>query len=93
MVAIGRALMARPRLLLMDEPSLGLAPVIVDEVFDRVERVRAQGVSVVLVEQNVKRALDISTRAYVLAEGRIVKQGSAAELAASPEVVAALLGV
>ncbi len=93
MVAIGRALMARPRLLLMDEPSLGLAPVIVDEVFDRIERVRAEGVSVVLVEQNVKRALDISARAYVLAEGRIVQQGSAAELAASPEVVAALLGV
>jgi branched-chain amino acid transport system ATP-binding protein len=93
MVAIGRALMARPRLLLMDEPSLGLAPVIVDEVFERIERVRAEGVSVVLVEQNVKRALDISTRAYVLAEGRIVQQGSAAELAASPEVVAALLGV
>ena len=93
MVAIGRALMARPKLLLMDEPSLGLAPVIVDEVFDRIERVRAEGVSVVLVEQNVKRALDISTRAYVLAEGRIVQQGSAAELAASPEVVAALLGV
>jgi branched-chain amino acid transport system ATP-binding protein len=93
MVAIGRALMARPRLLLMDEPSLGLAPVIVDEVFERIKRVRAEGVSVVLVEQNVKRALDISTRAYVLAEGRIVQQGSAAELAASPEVVAALLGV
>ncbi len=93
MVAIGRALMARPRLLLMDEPSLGLAPVIVDEVFERIERVRAEGVSVVLVEQNVKRALDISARAYVLAEGRIVQQGSAAELAASPEVVAALLGV
>jgi branched-chain amino acid transport system ATP-binding protein len=93
MVAIGRALMARPRLLLMDEPSLGLAPVIVDEVFDRIERVRAEGVSVVLVEQNAKRALDISNRAYVLAEGRIVQQGSAAELAASPEVVAALLGV
>ena len=93
MVAIGRALMARPRLLLMDEPSLGLAPVIVDEVFERIERVRDEGVSVVLVEQNVKRALDISARAYVLAEGRIVQQGSAAELAASPEVVAALLGV
>lgn len=93
MVAIGRALMARPRLLLMDEPSLGLAPVIVDEVFERIERVRAEGVSVVLVEQNVKRALEISARAYVLAEGRIVQQGSAAELAASPEVVAALLGV
>lgn len=93
MVAIGRALMARPRLLLLDEPSLGLAPVIVDEVFKAIETVRSQGVSVVLVEQNVKRAFDISARAYVLAEGRIVRQGAAAELAASPEVVTALLGV
>ena len=93
MVAIGRALMARPRLLLMDEPSLGLAPVIVDEVFEVIETVRAQGVSVVLVEQNVKRAFEISTRAYVLAEGRIVQEGPAAELAARPEVVTALLGV
>jgi len=93
MVAIGRALMARPRLLLMDEPSLGLAPVIVDEVFEGIETVRAEGVSVVLVEQNVERAFDISARAYVLAEGRIVHQGAAAELAASPEVVTALLGV
>ena len=93
MVAIGRALMARPRLLLMDEPSLGLAPVIVDEVFEVIETVRAQGVSVVLVEQNVKRAFEISARAYVLAEGRIVQEGPAAELAARPEVVTALLGV
>ena len=93
MVAIGRALMARPRLLLMDEPSLGLAPVIVDEVFKTIETVRSGGVSVVLVEQNVKRAFEISSRAYVLAEGRIVRQGPAAELAASPEVVKTLLGV
>jgi branched-chain amino acid transport system ATP-binding protein len=93
MVAIGRALMSRPRLLLMDEPSLGLAPVVVDEVFRVIETVRSEGVSVVLVEQNVRRALDISTRAYLLAEGRIVMEGSSADLAQSPEIRRAVLGV
>lgn len=93
MLAIGRALMARPRLLLMDEPSLGLAPVIVDEVFEVIERVRATGVSVLLVEQNVARALEISSRAYLLSEGRIVMEGDATELADSPEIRRAVLGV
>ncbi len=93
MVAIGRALMSRPRLLLMDEPSLGLAPVVVDEVFRVIEIVRSEGVSVVLVEQNVRRAFDISTRAYLLAEGRIVMEGSSADLAQSPEIRRAVLGV
>ncbi len=93
MAAIGRALMARPHLLLMDEPSLGLAPVIVDEVFEVIETIRAQGVSVALVEQNVSRALAISTRAYLLAEGRIVIEGEAGDLAKDPEVVRAVLGV
>jgi len=93
MVAVGRALMARPRILLMDEPSLGLAPVIVDEVFDVIETIRRQGVSVVLVEQNVSRALAISSRAYLLAEGRIVLEGDADELASNPEVARAVLGV
>jgi branched-chain amino acid transport system ATP-binding protein len=93
MLAIGRALMARPRLLLMDEPSLGLAPVVVDEVFDVIETVREGGVSVLLVEQNVTRALEISSRAYLLAEGRIVMEGDAAALAESPEIRRALLGV
>jgi branched-chain amino acid transport system ATP-binding protein len=93
MVAIGRALMARPRLLLMDEPSLGLAPVVVDEVFEVIETVRGEGVSVVLVEQNVRRALEISSRAYLLAEGRIVMEGPADELAESPEIRRAVLGV
>lgn len=93
MVAIGRALMSRPRLLLMDEPSLGLAPVVVDEVFRVIETVRAEVVSVVLVEQNVRRAFDISTRSYLLAEGRIVMEGSSADLAQSPEIRRAVLGV
>lgn len=93
MVAIGRALMARPRLLLMDEPSLGLAPVVVDEVFEVIATVRGEGVSVVLVEQNVQRALDVSARAYLLAEGRIVLEGDAAELAQSPEIRRAVLGM
>ena len=93
MLAIGRALMARPRLLLMDEPSLGLAPVVVDEVFDVIESVREAGMSVLLVEQNVARALEISTRAYLLSEGRIVMEGAAPELAASPEIRGAVLGL
>ena len=93
MLAIGRALMARPRLLLMDEPSLGLAPVIVDEVFEVVEAVRDAGVSVLLVEQNVARALEISSRAYLLSEGRIVMEGKASEMAADPEIRRAVLGV
>lgn len=93
MVAIGRALMANPRLLLMDEPSLGLAPVVVDEVFEVIETVSNDGVSVLLVEQNVSRALDISSRAYLLSEGRIVLEGSASELATSSDIRRAVLGV
>ena len=93
MLAIGRALMARPRLLLMDEPSLGLAPVIVDEVFDVIESVRVSGVSVLLVEQNVQRALDVSDRAYLLTEGRIAMEGEAGSMARDPEVRRAVLGV
>jgi len=93
MLALGRALMARPRLLLMDEPSLGLAPVMVDEVFDAIETVKGEGVSIVLVEQNVQRALDVSSRAYLLAEGRIVLEGEAKEMAHNPEIRRAVLGV
>jgi len=93
MLAIGRALMARPRVLLMDEPSLGLAPVIVDEVFDVIESVRASGVSVLLVEQNVQRALDVSDRAYLLTEGRIAMEGEARSMSRDPEIRRAVLGV
>jgi len=92
MLAIGRALMARPRLLLLDEPSLGLAPVVVDEVFEAVEAINGEGVSVLLVEQDVERALAASSRAYLLAEGRIVLGGPARELRDSDEVRRSVLG-
>ena len=92
MVAIARALMAQPRLLLLDEPSLGLAPVVVDEVFDALVRIGAQGVSILLVEQDVERALGLATRAYLLVEGRVAAQGSSAELRHSDAVRAAVLG-
>jgi branched-chain amino acid transport system ATP-binding protein len=93
MLAIGRALMARPRLLLMDEPSLGLAPVIVDEVFDVIETIKGTGVSVLLVEQNVERALEIADRGYLLSEGRIVLEGRATDLISNDELRQAVLGV
>jgi branched-chain amino acid transport system ATP-binding protein len=93
MLAIGRALMARPRLLLLDEPSLGLAPVIVDSVFDAIGEINASGVSVLLVEQNVERALEIAGRGYVLSEGRIALEGSSAELLTNAELRRTVLGV
>jgi branched-chain amino acid transport system ATP-binding protein len=93
MLAIGRALMARPRLLLLDEPSLGLAPVVVDEVFEAIQAIGAQGVSILLVEQDVERALDISARACLLVEGRVVAEGAAADLRASAEVRRSVLGL
>jgi len=93
MLAIGRALMARPRLLLLDEPSLGLAPVVVDEVFEAIQAVAGQGVSILLVEQDVERALDISSRAYLLVEGRVVAEGAAAELRASAQLRRSVLGL
>jgi branched-chain amino acid transport system ATP-binding protein len=93
MLAIGRALMARPRLLLMDEPSLGLAPVIVDGVFDVIGEINRAGMSVLLVEQNVERALEIASRGYVLSEGRIVLHGTADELLANAELRRTVLGL
>jgi len=93
MLAIGRALMARPRLLLMDEPSLGLAPVVVDGVFDVIGEINRSGVSVLLVEQNVQRALEIADRGYVLSEGRIAMHGTAAELLANADLRRSVLGV
>ncbi len=93
MVAIARALMARPRLLLLDEPSLGLSPLIVDDMFDAVRRINAQGIAVLLVEQNVAMAMALSDRAYVLEEGRIVAEGEPDDLLARPEIQRAYLGV
>ncbi len=92
MVAIARALMARPRLLLLDEPSLGLAPAIVDEIFDRIEQINREGMSVLLVEQNARMALDVAAHGYVIETGRVVLQGSARQLAADPIVQASYLG-
>jgi branched-chain amino acid transport system ATP-binding protein len=92
MVAIGRALMAGPRLLLLDEPSLGLAPAVVDHVFEVVEALHRDGTAVLLVEQNVQRALAVASRAYVLAEGRIVSGGTPAALLAEPHIRSAYLG-
>lgn len=93
MVAIGRALMAEPRLLLMDEPSLGLAPVIVEEMFQIIGTIRTEGVSVLLVEQQVGQALEIADRAYVLEQGRIVTGGTPAELVRQPHIREAYLGI
>ena len=93
MVAIARALMARPRLLLLDEPSLGLSPLIVHDMFAAIRRINAEGMSVLMVEQNVVMAMGVSTRAYVLEEGRIVAEGAPAELLARPEIQRAYLGV
>ena len=93
MVAIGRALMARPRLLIMDEPSLGLAPLMVEEVFRAALRVNKEGVTVILVEQNVRQSLRIAHRGYVLENGRIVLEGTGRELSENRHVKEAYLGL
>ncbi|HOM13682.1 MAG TPA: ABC transporter ATP-binding protein [Rubrivivax sp.] len=92
MLAIGRALMTRPQLLLLDEPSLGLAPIIVKGIFKALEQIRKDGVTILLVEQNVRMALKLADRGYVLEVGRIALEGSAHELLHSPAVQAAYLG-
>ena len=93
MVAIGRALMASPRIVLFDEPSLGLAPTVVDDMFDIVAKVREDGAAVLLVEQNVLKALGVADRAYVLEQGRIVAEGLPADLLKQPHIREAYLGV
>jgi len=93
MLAIARALMARPRLLLLDEPSLGLAPRLVREIFRVIERINRDGVTVLLVEQNARRALALAARGYVLETGRVAVAGPSAALAADPRIRAAYLGM
>jgi len=93
MVAIGRGLMSRPRLLMLDEPSLGLAPLLVDEVLDTIRKLKEEGITILLVEQNVREALDISDRAYVLQTGRIVGEGSGRELLEGDLFREAFLGI
>lgn len=92
MLAVGRALMSRPRLLLLDEPSLGLAPLLVKEIFNVIQRIRERGVTVLLVEQSAHMSLKIADRAYVLETGRIVMNGAAHEIERDPRVKAAYLG-
>ena len=93
MVAIARALMTRPRLLMLDEPSLGLAPVVVSQVFDTIRRLHAEGLTILLVEQNLKKALEMADRGYVVETGSISIEGTAADLLADPTIRSAYLGV
>ena len=92
MLAMGRALMSRPKLLLMDEPSMGLAPLMVKNIFQIIERVNQEGTTVLLVEQNANMALSVAHRAYVIETGAIVLTGTAEQLRQSDEVKAAYLG-
>jgi branched-chain amino acid transport system ATP-binding protein len=93
MLAIGRGLMLRPRILMLDEPSLGLAPVIVDVTFEKLGEVRRQGIAILLVEQNVQRALGLTDRGYVLEQGQVVLEGSSRDLLDNPHVKVAYLGL
>lgn len=92
MLAIGRALMARPKLLLLDEPSMGLAPLVVSDIFRVIQEINAEGTTILLVEQNVRQALKIAHYAYVLETGRIVLHGTAGDVAKNPRVMEAYLG-
>lgn len=93
MVAIGRGLMSKPRLLLLDEPSLGLAPLIVEEIFRAIDEINRSGVTIVLVEQNVRVSLELAHRAYIVESGRIVGEGNARELIKDERIVEAYLGL
>jgi branched-chain amino acid transport system ATP-binding protein len=93
MLAVGRGLMLRPRILMLDEPSLGLAPIVVDMTFEKIAEVRREGIAILLVEQNVQRALGLTDRGYVLEQGRIVLQGTSRELLENPHVKVAYLGM
>jgi len=93
MLAIGRALMSKPRLCLFDEPSYGLAPLLVTEIFRVIQGLRDQGITILLIEQNVRRALEIADRAYVLENGRICMEGACLEMLESDHVRKAYLGL
>jgi branched-chain amino acid transport system ATP-binding protein len=93
MVAIGRGLMAKPKLLMLDEPSLGLAPILIKSIFETVRKIADQGTTVLLVEQDVKHSLSLSDRGYVLEHGRIAMEGSAKELLENPHIKTAYLGL
>jgi branched-chain amino acid transport system ATP-binding protein len=93
MLAIGRALMSRPKVLLLDEPSLGLAPILVDTIFEVIREINNQGTTILLIEQNASKALQVANRGYVLETGQIVKEGSSKELLESPDVQRAYLGI
>ena len=92
MLAMGRALMSKPKLLLLDEPSMGLAPIFIKEIFSIIQEIQAQGTTVLLIEQNAKMALSIANRGYVLETGKIVLEGTGQELLASEAVRKAYLG-
>lgn len=93
MVAIARGLMARPRLLILDEPSLGLAPIVVREMFETIQTINREGITVLLVEQNVHQSLKLANRAYVLENGKVVLEGAGSELLNDQRVREAYLGV
>lgn len=93
MCAIGRALMSKPKLLLMDEPSAGLAPVIVQQVFELIRKIRAEGLTVLIVEQNVQQVLQVVDRAYLLESGTVVDSGNAADLMQSETIRKAYMGI
>jgi len=92
MLALGRSLMSRPKLLILDEPSLGLAPIVIETIFDMLKKINTQGVTILIVEQNAVMALELSHRAYVLENGRVALSGQSADLARDPEVRKAYLG-
>ena len=92
MLAMGRALMSRPKLLMLDEPSMGLAPILVEQIFDIIKELHKAGSTILLVEQNAEMALKVANRAYVLESGRITLTGTGAELAASDQIKKAYLG-
>lgn len=93
MLAISRGLMSKPQVLILDEPSLGLAPVVVRDVFDHIEQIKKEGITIILVEQNAQKSLSISDRAYVIENGKVVMDGTGREMLQNPQVAAAYLGV